>query len=453
MKKTVIRSSARAGWTSAAVALGLVALSACSGGSSSTDDSAYGFPAVEQDENAPITVWVDASREPIANAFAAANPDLTVNIETYDGNAGGSDSFRTRIAAFDQAGEGWPDIVFSTQTNDASWAATELNGVQPFAAALNQGLMDQEWLDGFTEGANGPVTVDGTVYGARNDLAPVVLYYDQELLDEFGYDIPTTWEEYLELGEAVGRDHPGYIVGGVGDAFLATFTYYFTGKAPIFQVEGDTFKSDFSDDYSVRMTEMLDTLYAAGSLTDTSVFSAEFIEDYSGKIVVMPGPVWFTGALFQNTESVASEAGTIGVAPPPHWDGEDMVSGNVGGGVWYGSSHSENLEAVADFLEFVTASDAAVEFADGLPAYDSVAQEWLASQEESGFYLGDFTGVVSGSASAIWDGWHYPSFSAETAYSNIVIPALAAGDTIESVTDAWQQEYLNQAQVQGYDVP
>ena len=181
----------------AAVAL----LSACTGG---------GDAAVEQDSNSAITVWVDASREPLATAFKEENPDVKVNIETYDGNAGGSDSFKTKVALFDQSNEGWPDVVFSTQTNDTSWAAKELNGAQAYAAPLND-LLSEKFLDGFTAGANDPMTVDGTVYGVRNDLAPVVFWYNQTLLDQFGYDIPETWEDYEALSDKLAAEHPGYI--------------------------------------------------------------------------------------------------------------------------------------------------------------------------------------------------------------------------------------------------
>ncbi|WP_236683748.1 ABC transporter substrate-binding protein [Demequina flava] len=442
----------RTGVLLAATGMSALVLAGCSD-SAESEDTAFGFPAAEQDAESPITVWVDASREGIAQAFADDNPDLTVNVETYDGNAGGSDTFRTKIASFDQSGEGWPDVVFSSQTNDTSWAGTELNGNQAYAAVLNEGLMDQEYLDGFTEGALDPMTVDGKVYGVRNDLAPVVTYYDQTLMDEFGYEVPTTWEEYLELGERLAEEHPGYILGSVGDSFVGTFVYYFGAQAPIFQVEGNTFTSDFSDDYSVRMTELIDTLVDNGTLVDESVFSAEFLEQYAGKIVAMPGPAWYTGALFENPDSLAYEAGTLGVANPLYWEGDDEVTGNVGGGVWYGSSHSTNLDAVASFLEYVTASDAALEYAGGLPAYQSVADSWLETQSESGFYGGDFAGAMTKAAGSIWSGWGYPSFSAETAYANIVVPALAAGEPVSSVTDAWQEEYLNQAQVQGYDAP
>ncbi|WP_180993413.1 hypothetical protein [Microbacterium testaceum] len=58
----------------------------------------------------------------------------------------------------------------------------------------------------------------------------------------------------------------------------------------------------------------------------------------------------------------------------------------------------------------------------------------------------------SGAASSVWQGWGYPSFSIEAAFSKVVLPAITAGKTVASVTDAWKTEMDNQAQVQGYTV-
>lgn len=451
MNRKALRSVALA----SVAAVGLVALAACSGPSTDgngdgNSDGKYGFAAAEQEKDSPITVWVDASREPIAKAFVADNPDIQVNIETYDGNSGNSGSFQTKVALFDQSGEGWPDVVFSTQNNDASWAAKENNGVQAFAAPLNKGLLDDDFLKGFTAGALDPMTVDGTVYGLRNDLAPVVLWYNQNLLDEFGYDIPTTWEEYEALGEKLAADHPGYILGSVGDSF-APYIYYWGAEAPIFQLDGDTFSSDFDNKNAKAITTMIDNMVKNKTLVQDSVFSGTF-NKYSDKIVAMPGPAWYAGALFQNPESLNNPAGEIGAAAPLHWADGDKVTGNVGGGVWYGSSHSRNLDAVTKFLEYVISSDKAVELNAGLPGYDSAASKWLDAQSSSGYFTGDFKSAVQTAASSVWDGWAFPSFSPETAYANVVIPTLAAGKTIESVVPDWQQQILNEAQVQGYSV-
>ena len=209
-------------------------------------------------DNNAITVWVDAVRQPAVEAFVAANPDVKINMVLYDASSGASGSLQTKIGLADQAGEGWPDVVFSTQNNDVAWIAKETNGVQAFAAVLNKGMFDQAWLDGFTPGALDPVTVDGNVYGLRNDLAPVLFWYNKALLDKFGYDVPKTWEDYQALGDKLAADHPGYFLGSVGDGFEGPYIYYWGGEAPIFQVKGDTFMSDVNDPNSKKVTALLD---------------------------------------------------------------------------------------------------------------------------------------------------------------------------------------------------
>ncbi|MDH6180169.1 multiple sugar transport system substrate-binding protein [Microbacteriaceae bacterium SG_E_30_P1] len=424
-------------------------LAACSGGTGEVNED-YGFAIAEQVEGSPITIWADATRQPAVEAFQAAHPDIEVDLVIDDGSASGSATFQTKIALADQAGEGWPDVVFSTQNNDASWASKEANGVQAFAAPLNKGYFDEDFLDGFTSGALDPLTVDDTVWGLRNDLAPVLFWYNQQLMDEFGYEVPTTWEEYEALGERLATEHPGYFLGSVGDSFVGPYVYYWAGAAPIFQVDGNTFSSDVNAPNSVRVTEMLDTMVANGSLIQDSVFSAEFVAK-SANLLAIPGPAWYAGALFQNPDSVNAAEGQWGTAEPLYWEGDEKVTGNVGGGTWFASSHSQNLEAVKTFLEYIV-SDPEVAGTGGLPAYQSAADTWVADQASSGFFSGDFETSINTAASSVWSGWGFPNFSAETSYSKIVVPALAAGQSIADVADAWQTEMENEATVVGYTV-
>ena len=97
-------------------------------------------------------------------------------------------------------------------------------------------------------------------------------------------------------------------------------------------------------------------------------------------------------------------------------------------------------------------SDDAATLASGLPAYQDTADTWLAGQSESGFFAGDFSAALSTAASSVWDGWGFPNFSPETAYAKVIVPGLAAGKTIAELSDAWQTEMKNEAQVQGYTV-
>ncbi|MBD8477182.1 ABC transporter substrate-binding protein [Microbacterium sp. CFBP 8794] len=434
--------------TATAAACGLL-LTGCSS-EDAGGGSEFGFVAAVQDPDSAITVWVDAAREPAAAAFQAANPDIEINVETYDGGADGSGSFQTKVSAFDQAGEGWPDVVFSTQNTDASWAS---QGETPFAAVLDKGFLDDKFLSGFTPGALDPLTVDGSLYGLRNDLAQNVLWYDQSLLDEFGYELPTTWEEYEALGEKVAAEHPGYIVGSVGDSW-APEVYFWGAKAPVNQVEGvNEISVDTTDERAVKMAGILDTLIDNGTVVQDSVFGSDFVSTYAGKVLLMPGPIWYSGAIFQNPDNLASAPGTIGAGLPLAWDGEDPVTGNVGGGTWFVSSHSKNLEASKAFVEFVTSDPAyQVELSPGYPAYASAGNAWLDKQAASGFFAGDFAADVRASSGLVWEGWGYPRFSQAAIWAKTVTPELAAGASLVDTLPAWQTAIENEAQVNGYTV-
>lgn len=397
-----------------------------------------------------ITVWADATRQPAVKAFETAHPDIKVNLVLDDGSSGASGTFQTKIGLADQAGSGWPDVVFSTQNNDAAWVSKDTNGVQAFAMPLNKGFLDQAFLDGFTPGALDPVTIDGTVYGLRNDLAPVLFWYNKTLLDQFGYSVPKTWEDYQALGDKLAKDHPGYFLGSIGDSFEGPYVYYWGGEAPVFQVKGDTFSSNVTDPNTVKVSNLIDHMLANGSLTQDSIFGAAFVAK-ADHLVGIPGAAWYSGALFQNPAGVNAKPGQWAAAAPLYWEKGDKVTGNIGGGVWYASSHTQNPDAVKTFLKFVI-SDNSVAGTGGLPAYKAAADAWLDGQAKSGFYAGDFKGSISTASSTVWNGWGYPNFSPETAWAKIITPGLAAGKKMTDLAADWQKEMQNEAQVVGYNV-
>jgi ABC-type glycerol-3-phosphate transport system substrate-binding protein len=153
------------------VALAAASLAACSGGQSigggsgtASNSSPYGFTTAKQDASAPITVWVDSTRLAAAQAFEKANPSIKIKIVTYDGDANGSNSFRTKMELFNRAGSGWPDVVFTADDNSASWGSMSGTGN---LAPLNKGtkqLVPGSTLAGFATGSLGVCTVNGSVY-------------------------------------------------------------------------------------------------------------------------------------------------------------------------------------------------------------------------------------------------------------------------------------------------
>ena len=57
-------------------------------------------------------------------------------------------------------------------------------------------------------------------------------------MDEFGYTVPTTWQEWAALGEKVATEHPGYIVGNIGDSY-SHWIYLWGNQCPLQQLDGD----------------------------------------------------------------------------------------------------------------------------------------------------------------------------------------------------------------------
>src|SRR5699024_11310508 len=46
-------------------------------------------------------------------------------------------------------------------------------------------------------------TYEDRIYSVPNDLEPLVLHYRRDLFQERGYEVPTTWAEFAELGRRI----------------------------------------------------------------------------------------------------------------------------------------------------------------------------------------------------------------------------------------------------------
>ncbi|MEV7096623.1 ABC transporter substrate-binding protein [Amycolatopsis sp. NPDC051045] len=427
----------------AALATAITASCASGGGASPAQN---GFTPTAQ-TGGTLTVWVDSTRMAAAQLYQKQHPDAKLDIVGYDGDANGSNYLQTKVSLFNRTGEGWPDVVFSSQNNEVSWAR-QAN----FTAPLNKGLMPQAALDGWAPGANDPCTVDGTVYCLRNDLSQTVLWYNTALMKQWGYRVPATWPEYQALGQKVATEHPGYLVGAAGDTFTPEI-YLWASKCGANRITGPKAVTvTATEPNCTRMAQLLDTLIKAGSMSTSSVFSSDFDKNSADKILVLPGPSWYGGSLFK--ETFKTPAGQVAVAPMPQWPGDPSPSaGNVGGGTWLLSAHSHHLKAATDFLTWVTTSDDYQgKLAPGYPAHRQAAKTWLANQAASGYYAGDIAGPLQTAAGQIWSGWGYGQFSQEAIWAATVTPGLTAGKTIVSLLPAWQSAIENYARSTGYEV-
>ena len=430
-----------------ATALVLAGCGSSSGGGTdgAAANSEFGFKTVAQSDGS-LLVWVDSTRLDAAKAYQTAHPEAKLEIVTYDGNANGSNTLKTKVQLFDRAKSGWPDVVFTTDNNTASW------GSESFTAPLNKGLVPDATIKGFAAGALDPCTVDGTVYCLRNDLAQVVLWYNADLMKTFGYTVPATWEDYQALGAKVAAEHPGYVIGTAGDAWTPEM-YMWGSECPANDVTGaKTITVKATDAKCARAAAMIDTLVANKTMSTQSIFGPEFAKGEGQKVLMMPGPAWYGGAVFEGTLKTAK--GQIAVAPALKWaDQAGPVTGNVGGGTWWISAHSSKLKAASDFATWVATDDAyQAALSPGYPAYTPAAEKWIAQQASSGYYANDISAPITAAAGAVWPGWGAPEFSQEAIWAKTITPGMTAGKTVASLLPAWQTAIEQQAQVFGYKV-
>ncbi|MFI1964606.1 ABC transporter substrate-binding protein [Streptomyces pathocidini] len=407
------------------------------------------FEPVRQQPGSELTVWVDATRVPVVKAYQKAHPGTKLKIVTYSGDANGANDLQTKVRLFDRSGRGWPDVAFSTTTADTAWAAS---GPKPYAAPVDQeNIVDRRILDGFAEGALDPCTVGDTVYCVRNDLAQNVLWYNKRLLDRFGYEVPTTWEEYRALGERVAEEHPGYLVGTAGDPWTPEI-YLWAAQCPASTLTGPKKVTvDLESPKCTRAVSLLDRLIKAGSVSKGSVFDTGFVKKSASKVLMTPGPSWYGPVLFRDTFKAAE--GEIAAAPPLKYEAdESATTGNVGGGVWFVSAHSANLRAAGDLVTWVTTSDEAQAEAVTYPAYKKAAEGWLARQKETGWFAGDVAPALTRAAEQVWPGWGATQYSQESIYTTTVVPALNQGSTIASTVGSWQTAIVDKATSLGYRV-
>ena len=437
-------SKSRAALLAGCAAAAALTLTACGGGTTSTTTK-DGFAQVPQKDGA-LTVWVDATRVEAAKLYQRQHPDVKLDIVTYDGDANGSNYLQTKVQLFNRTHKGWPDLVFSSQNNEVTWAVDA-----GFAAPLNKGLIPTATLTDFADGANNVCTVNGTLYCLRNDLSQAVLWYNAPLLKKFGYQVPTTWEEYQQLGEKVAKEHPGYLVGDAGDSFTPEI-YLWASKCGANHITGPKSVSvNTSSEACTKMAKLMDVLIKNKSMSISGVFSTDFGKNQADKVMLMPGPAWYGGALFEGT--FKTPAKQIAAAPIPQWKGETSPStGNVGGGTWLLSQHSEHIKAATDFLKWVTTDNAYQgKKAPGFPAYAPAAEVWLKGQNSSGYFASDLNALKTAS-SQVWPGWGSGQFSQEAIWAATVKPALTQGKSVVSMLPAWQDSIVKYAKSNGYKV-
>ncbi|MEL7978013.1 extracellular solute-binding protein [Isoptericola sp. F-RaC21] len=438
----LVRGTALAG----VLALGLAACGSGDDSGSGGGDAAPVDTAAVLDKGGEITVWAwEPTLEDVVKDFEEKYPNVTVNLE----NVGTSNDQYTALQNAIAAGDGVPDV-----------AQIEYFAVPQFAiseALTNLGPLGADDLDGtFSTGPWSSVHSGEGVYGLPMDSGPMALFYNEEVFDKYGVDVPTTWDEYLEAARTIHKKDPkAYIANDIGDAGFTTSMIWQAGGQP-YQVDGTDVAIDFAgDEGTQKFTEVWQQLIDEDLLAPVGSWSDEWYQGLgNGTIASLTIGAWMPA----NLESgVPQGKGKWRVAEMPQWEAGQHATSENGGSSLTVPAASTNAELAYAFVDYATHGEGVQARIDGgaFPATtaDLESEEFRGTESE---YFGGqkINEVLADSAANVVEGWQYLPFQvyANSIFNDTVGQAYVSGTTLNDGLAKWQEQSATYGNGQGFTV-
>lgn len=150
-----------------------------------------------------------AAFEELARQYEELNPGLHIEIEIVP-----SEDYAKTLIMRAQGGEASdvfavnPDGDFGSEI--ATGALMELNDCE-------------EILDNFSEDALGAGTRDGKIYAVVQTTNPLAIYYNKAIFEEYGLEVPTTVEEFMNVCETLKENGVTPMAQGAGESWMPEF--------------------------------------------------------------------------------------------------------------------------------------------------------------------------------------------------------------------------------------
>lgn len=315
--------------------------------------------------SADLTLWSWVPNiEQIVEIWNEQNPDLQVAVNTQ----AQGDELVTRLLTATEAGA--PPDLFQAEYQALPTLVT--NGA---AADLSGMLTDEQDL--FIPGAWEQVTLGtDSVYAIPQDVGQMMFFYREDVFEEMGLEVPTTWEEFADVAAQVRDQDP--------DRYLATFSSgdagWFTGLsqqagAEWWSISGDAWAVNIDDEPTQRVAEYWQGLVEEDLVDTQSMFTPGWNSALAdGSIISWPGAVWSPQVIAGIAEDTE---GLWAMSPLPTWGGEEVT------GFWGGSTTAISADSPAqeEALRFAVWLNTATEAVDALVEQGGIYPASVEGQE------------------------------------------------------------------------
>ncbi len=314
-------------------------------------------------EDVTLTVWSwrveDADAyETIFDVFEEENPGITVEFKGF------KNTEYNQILATGLTGSEGPDVV----------QLKSYGGLQSYVDAGQLVALD-DLVPGLADIPTSSVDAlrgkgDGKIYGVPFATQTLQLFYNTDLFDEQGVDVPKTWDELLDISAKL--DAAGIVpiaVGGADAQVQVPIGADVFGSARYggweFYDAVESGEKDFTDpDYVASLALMQEIQpYLSPDVVATSYNDAQ-VQFISGQAAMFSGGSWELG--FFEAQNPDLNMGVFPVPVGSDWVSDKALTPGFVDGGWGMSAQSEHEEAAATLLEWMTTREFGQLFADNL---------------------------------------------------------------------------------------
>ena len=392
--------------------------------------------------------WVPDIAQEVA-LFEQKYPAVKVKVV----NAGQGGPEYTKLRTVLQAGTGAPDVAQIEFQYIPTFTITDsLLDLRPYgAAALKDTFVDWTWAQ-----VSGP---NGEVWAIPQDTGPLGMLYRKDIFDQYGIQVPTTWDEFAAAARKLHTANPNVYLTNFAPNEVAAWhgLLWQAGGKPYVKSGKSTIAIHVNDAPSKKLAAYWGGLAKEGVVgTEPDFTDPWFAALNSGKyatwLTAAWGPVFLSG-------SAKSTSGKWRAAPLPQWDASTPQSGNWGGSTSAVIKSTKNAIAAAVFAQFLnTDPDSTKLFATKqflFPATKALLADPAYVGDTPAFYGGQKVNeLFAGISSTVNTTFQWPPFldRVETDFIETVGKALTDKTDAVAALDQWQTRITTFAKGQGFTV-
>ena len=392
--------------------------------------------------------WVPDIAQEVA-LFEKKYPAVKVKVV----NAGQGGPEYTKLRTVLQAGTGAPDVAQIEFQYIPTFTITDsLLDLRPYgAAALKDKFVDWTWAQ-----VSGP---NGEVWAIPQDTGPLGMLYRKDIFDQYGIQVPTTWDEFAAAARKLHAANPKVYLTNFAPSQPAAW------HGLLWQAGGKPYVKSGKSTIAIHVNDATSKKLAAywGGLAKEGVVGIEpdftdpwFAALNSGKyatwLTAAWGPVFLSG-------SAKSTSGKWRAAPLPQWDASTPQSGNWGGSTSAVIKSTKNPIAAAVFAQFLnTDPDSTKMFATRqflFPATKALLADPAYVGDTPAFYGGQKVyELFAGISSTVNTTFQWPPFldRVEADFKETVGKSLTDKTDAVTALDQWQTRITTFAKGQGFTV-